>query len=481
MAFIRKVKTKSGATAVQIIHKNYGKITRIDHIGSAHNHEELTILLALARNKLQGDQLSLLSVTESSPSIQLKQSYSSLLWQALRRQYDNLGFEQLKDDIFAALCIARLVEPTSKIDSLRVLADLGKNEFSQNQIYRCLPKVIDKNYRDTISQLCFNHSTSHGINLLLYDVTTLYFEVQREDSYRKPGLSKERRLEPQIVIGLLVDQSGFPLGLHSFEGNKAETKTILPVVKAFCSQHGVKNLTVVADAAMLSAQNLADLVTSGYTYIVGSRIHKIPYDIAQYQKTQILIDQQIIVSQNSDYRVIYQYRDKRAAIDKRNIQKQIDKAQKIIQGQVSPTKAKFLTLKAKTKQLNQSLIDKTYALAGIKGYVTNLDIPDQQVIDYYHQLFQVEASFRMAKSDLKARPIFHRKRDSIEAHLTIVLAALAIGRTIEAQTGISIKHFVKLLRPVRSGIVIINGQEYLAKEIIPEAVQTILHKIDLGY
>jgi transposase len=481
MAFIRKVKTKSGATAVQIIHKNYGRITHIDHIGSAHNQEELTILLALARKKLQGDQLSLLPVSEASPIIQLKQSYSSLLWQVLRHQYDQLGFDQLQDDIFRALCIARLVEPTSKVDSLRVLADLGIIEFSQNQIYRCLPKVIANNYRSTISQLCFNHSHSKGINLLLYDVTTLYFEVQQEDSYRKPGLSKERRLEPQIVIGLLVDQSGFPLGLHSFEGNKAETKTILPVVKAFCSQHGVKSLTVVADAAMLSSQNLADLVSSGYTYIVGSRLHKIPYDIAQYQKTQTLNDQQIIVSQNSDYRVIYQYREKRAALDKRNIQKQIDKAQKIVYGQVAPTKAKFLTLKAKTKQLNQSLIDKSYALAGIKGYVTNLDIPDQQVIDYYHQLFQVEASFRMAKADLKARPIFHRKRDSIEAHLTTVLTALAIGRRIEAQTGISIKQLVKVLRPIRSGIVIINDQEYKAKEVIPETVQTILQKLGPGY
>ena len=124
---------------------------------------------------------------------------------------------------------------------------------------------------------------------------------------------------------------------------------------------------------------------------------------------------------------------------------------------------------------------KAYALAGIKGYITNLDIPDQQVIDYYHQLFQVEASFRMAKSDFKARPIFHRKRDSIEAHLTIVLTALAIGRKIEAKTGMSIKQFIKTLRPIRSGIVIINGQEYPAKESIPESIQTMLHKLGSGY
>jgi transposase len=165
----------------------------------------------------------------------------------------------------------------------------------------------------------------------------------------------------------------------------------------------------------------------------------------------------------------------------KNIQKQIDKAQKIVTGQAVATKAKFLTLKAKTKQLNQTLIDKAYALAGIKGYVTNLDIPNQQVIDYYLQLFRVEASFRMAKSDLKARPIFHWKRDSIEAHLTIVLTSLAVGRNIEAKTGISIKQFVKIIRPIRFGVVIINGQEYPAKEIIPDLVQNLLRKLDSGY
>jgi transposase len=161
---------------------------------------------------------------------------------------------------------------------------------------------------------------------VLYDVTTLYFEIQEEDNYRKPGRSKERRLEPQIIIGLLVDRNGFPLGLHSFEGNKAETKTILPVIEDFQAQHGLTKVTVVADAAMLSASNLAALTEAGFTYIVGSRLHKVPYEIAEYQKTGEMTDQQIVVSSQEGYRVIYQYRAKRAALDLRNIEKQIAKA-----------------------------------------------------------------------------------------------------------------------------------------------------------
>ncbi len=482
MAFIRKVKTTSGAIAVQIAYKQNGKIVKIIHIGSAHTEKELNILLAIARKRLQANQLALFPEAQPSLRVGIKRSFSDLLWNILREQYHKVGFNRLNDEAFEALCIARIVEPTSKLDSLRVLADLGVGPIDQNKLYRSLAKAADQDYRKTISQACFEHiSRQDGLTLILYDVTTLHFEIQEEDDYRKPGLSKERRLEPQIIIGLLVDQNGFPLGLHSFEGNKAETKTILPVIEAFQAQHGLTKVTIVADAAMLSAANLAALTEDGYTYIVGSRLHKVPYDIAEYQKTGEMSDQQIVVSHQEGYRVIYQYRAKRAALDLRNIEKQVAKAKKALSGQIPANRTKFLSIKAKSKQLNQKLIDKARALAGIKGYVTNLDIPDQEVIAHYHQLFQVEATFRMAKSDLKARPIFHRKRDAIEAHLTIVFAALAIGRNIEYQTGISIKQFVKLLRPIRSGIVTINGNEFLAEPEIPDAVKPVLNRLSSGH
>jgi hypothetical protein len=480
MAFIRKVKTTSGATAVQIAYKVEGRIVKIIHIGSAHNKEDLDILLALAQKKLRENQLELFPETQSPIRVRIKRSFSGLLWDTLQMQYNRIGFSCLNDEVFKALCIARIVEPTSKLDSLRVLADMGIETIDQNKLYRSLAKVADQDYQKTISQICFEHI--HGRpTLVLYDVTTLYFEVQEEDDYRKPGMSKERRLEPQIIIGLLVDQYGFPLGLQSFEGNKAETKTILPVIQAFLAQNGLTKTIIVADAAMLSASNLTALTEAGYTYIVGSRLHKVPYDIAEFQKTGELSDQQIITMQQDDYRVIYQYRAKRAALDIRNIEKQVAKAKKAANGEIPVSKTKFLRVTTKSKQLNQKLIDKAKALAGVKGYVTNLDIPDEEVIAYYHQLFQVEATFRMAKSDLKARPIYHRKRDSIEAHLTIVFAALAISRDIELLTGISIKKFLNYLRPIRSGIVTINGREILADPEVPEAAALVLKRLFSGH
>jgi transposase len=480
MAFIRKVKTASGATAVQVAHKAYGRVVKIEHIGSAHTKEDIETLLALAKNRILGGQQSLF-VEAPSVKIILKQSISRLLLDILMELYNHLGFNQLEDDLFAYLCVARLVEPTSKLDSLRVLSELGVTGFNDDRLYRCLKQIIAKDYRKLIAQLCFAHA-GNGIRLVLYDVTTLYFEAEKEDDFRKPGISKERRLDPQIVVGLLVDQQGFPLSLHSFEGNTAETNTILPVMEAFKKQHTLESITVVADAGMLSRKNLEALTNAGYTYIVGSKMYKIPYDIAEYKKSGELADKQIITTELTDgQRVIYQYRQKRAALDLRNIEKQIIKAEKIINGKAPGKKAKYLSVKMKEKKLNQVLIDKAKSLAGIKGYVTNLEMPDEQIIASYHQLWHVEHSFRMSKSDLKARPIFHHKRDSIEAHLTIVLAALAIGKIIEADTGISIKRFIRTLKPIRSGVVTINGKEYPAEAELSTEIKALVRKLQTGH
>lgn len=481
MAFIRKVKTKSGATAVQIAHKVAGQLTRLEHLGSAHNSEELETLISLAKDRLQGNQMALFPNPKNKLQIKLRQSYSNLLFQVLNGQYQQLGFSQLNDSDFANLCIARIVEPTSKLDSLRVLADLGIYGPSKTQLFRCLQRSIDQNYRKIISQLCFDRVTSQNLNLVLYDVTTLYFEIQEEDSFRRPGLSKERRLEPQIVIGLLVDQSGFPLGLQSFEGNTAETKTILPVLEEFQKEHHLKKITVVADAAMLSRTNLESIANNGYHFIVGSRLTKIPYDIAQFQKQGALTDNQIVVTQKGNYRVIYQYREKRARLDIKNIETQVAKAKRMVNGVAPVKRNRFVSLESEKKILNQNLIDKAYALAGIKGYVTNLNLLPEEIINAYHQLFQVEASFRMAKSDLKARPIFHRKRDAIEAHLTIVFTSLAISRRIEKLTGLSIKKFTKTLRPIRSGTITINKTEYPVEPEIPKDIHTLLQKLYSGH
>jgi hypothetical protein len=165
---------------------------RIEHIGSAHNEADLQLLLTLAKKRLTAGQLSLFPDNSSPDSprsrIVLRRSYSGLLYRMLDKQYQQLGFDTLQDIHFKYLCIARLVEPVSKLDSIRVLAELGIDSISKDMLYRCLKQVIKKDYRDIISTKCYAHATAKGISLVLYDVTTLYFEIQKEDEYRKSGL-----------------------------------------------------------------------------------------------------------------------------------------------------------------------------------------------------------------------------------------------------------------------------------------------------
>ncbi|MGV8083732.1 MAG: IS1634 family transposase [Coriobacteriia bacterium] len=487
--FIRKVKTASGATAVQIVCKQGRAVASIDHIGSAHNGTELEFLVALAKKRMQAGQMALDLFAGEASEIFMERAYSELLWDVLQDQYHQLGFGALADSVFEQLVLARIIEPASKLDTIRVLGDLGLDAPSNAAIHRCLRRMADKDYRSAVSACCFDHASASSLTLLLYDVTTLYFEIQKEDGYRRPGLSKERRLEPQITVGLLVGRDGFPLEVMSFEGNRAEVKTITEVLDAFKDRHRLDGITVTADAAMLSSSNIKALEERGYHYIIGSRLAKTPYEVSEYMAAPgaVLKDGQIFESSialntgkgtgRAKRRVIYQYRAKRAQLDLRNIDKTLLKAQSMVDGTAAFKRNRFLKVSGSKREINHELVAEARRKAGIKGYVTDLRMPASEVIDAYHQLFQVERSFRMSKSDLKARPVFHHKRDSIEAHLTVVFTALAIARRIQAATGLSIKRFVQKLSAVRTGVVSVNGSSHKVPPRIPAEIAEILEHL----
>ncbi|SMX97825.1 IS1634 family transposase, partial [Brevibacterium aurantiacum] len=271
---LRKVPTASGATAVQIVTKRHGKLTVIEHLGSAHTPAQLAALEEAGREKINEStgQLALDLDTGSNVSTtsrrRVKGSTSRLLIDTIHTAYNRLGFDVVDDNAFFQLVLARLVEPTSKSDSIRVLNELGAETKHRNTFSACLKRVIDDDYRSMIAGKCFDYSVATtGISLILYDVTTLYFEAEKEDSLRKVGYSKERRVDPQIVVGLLVDRTGFPLEIGCFEGNKAETFTMIPIVKGFQDRHGVTDMVIVADAGMLSAANLKAIDDAGLRFI----------------------------------------------------------------------------------------------------------------------------------------------------------------------------------------------------------------------
>lgn len=283
---MRKVKTASGATAVQIMHKRGRRVLGIDHIGSARTDAELALLEAVAHERLHAGQEQLPLESGGTPSAPtaatgmqatVAGTASLVLWQALERVYADLGFDALGDEAFKQLVLARIIEPTSKADTVRVLEELGVPSRTRETFMRCLSRVVQRGYREQIAAACYAHVAPTGrLSAVLYDLTTLHFETPKEDGLRKVGMSKERRVDPQVTVGLLCDPGGFPLAVHLFEGNKAETKTLIPVLQEFQNAHNVTDMIVVADAGMLSAANLLALEDAGFSFIVGSRAAKTP-------------------------------------------------------------------------------------------------------------------------------------------------------------------------------------------------------------
>ncbi len=217
MVFVRKVRTASGATAVQIAERVGGRDKVLKHLGSAHTPEELAALLEVARREARPGQGELDLSAGAVGSVPAGQAVitarsSALLWHVLSTAYARLGFDVLADEAFKQLVLARLVEPTSKADSLRVLDELGVPRASLRTMFRSLARCQERDYRGQVAKACFTHASAHGdVSLVLYDVTTLYFEAEKEDDLRRVGYSKERRVDPQVVVGLLVDRAGFPL------------------------------------------------------------------------------------------------------------------------------------------------------------------------------------------------------------------------------------------------------------------------------
>ncbi len=524
---------------MQVVRKHRGQRTILAHVGSAHTDSQLGILLEQARRLAAEDQgvldIEVPARTQSvdgiadwrsgtlklspgiphgapAPAGRTAATHSRLLYDVLGGVYDWLGFDAVDDAVFRDLVIARIVEPTSKADAARVLSDLGVDTVLYRTIQPHLGKVSAGNYREQIAAKCFTHAADRGgLSLLLYDVTTLYFEAENEDDLRKVGYSKERRVDPQIVVGLLVDRSGFPLEVACFEGNTAETTTLIPVISSFAARHdlGDTPMVIAADAGMLSAANLAALDDAGLGFIVGSRMTKAPGDLESHfhWNGDVFTDGQIIDTVtprhanstvndaakraepvwNPDehagaWRAIWAYSAKRARRDQKTLYTQEGRARAVVNGERAAKSTRFVKTTAGDRVLDEASLARAQSLVGLKGYVTNVPttvMPVGEVIAKYHELWRVERSFRMSKSDLRARPMFHRTRDAIEAHLTIVVTALAVAHNIQERTGLAIAKVVKQLRPLRSATIAINGTTETFPPEIPEAQHKILAGLNI--
>lgn len=507
------MKTASGATAVQLVQYRGGRREIVEHLGSAHDAGELAVLEQLAWERIHAGQsaFDLDGLVPAPPvggrrkaatapvvagSARAVGSRPRLLWEVLGTVYDRIGFAAAIDsEVFRQLVLGRVIAPASKTATLRMLAELDVAEVpGEATMWRHLARHQDAKWRDTACATAYRFAAGDGaVSLCLYDVTTLYFETDEEDETRKVGFSKERRVDPQIVVGLLVDKSGFPLEIHCFEGSKGETLTLIPVLDAFRARHQVTDMLVVADAGMLSRANLEALEEAGFQYIVGSRTSKAPYDLAERLAVgNNFTDGQILEATtelkrgaaSTRRRAVWQYRLAREHRDRRTQTLQLQRAEDIAAGRKQPRKARFLTGGGpKSLKVDYEAARKAEQLFGLKGYTTSAPIQvlsGAEVIAAYHSLFEVEASFRMAKSDLRARPIFHRTRESIEAHLTMVFCALAVARHIQSVTGMSIKRVVQTLQPLREAVLQVRGQTIAVPAALTADAQHILDALQIN-
>ena len=452
---IRRVKTHSGSTAIQVGTYQGKRFLLSKHIGSAKDPIKIEELEALAHEFINSHSPQLtFNFNPQSEEILFKRgvrvTHSCLqtAYDYLSRIYHILGFSRLDSDILKHFAIIRVLEPASKIKSIELLNKYFNLNYKKTTTFRELAKL--GNLKEAVLRTAVHYAATHlhfDFSLVFYDVTTLYYETHHGDDFRANGFSKDNKInQPQILIGLVVNTDGFPIYYDIFKGNTFEGKTIIPVMGEIREKYGIKKLTVIADAGMLSKENLGELERLGIDYVVGTRMGKLTLkQVESIAGSLDQIDKQIIRIGDT----LYEYSTKRAQKDKSDNDKQVEKALYLLNhpGKVLRRSQFLVNIGKKTFNLNSDLIEKHRLLEGIKGYKTNIThIPEALLIARYHDLWKIEQSFRIAKSDLEARPIYHRRKDSIEYHILIVFVALCLGKVIERETGQSIRKLMDELK-----------------------------------
>ncbi len=498
MPSIRKTKTSSGATAVQVVRYERRKVVVLRHIGSGKTADAIAPLVLRAQDWIMRGmaQSSLFHTRPEDDRVSLASLRHLGTTHAFAREIllaatERCGFGALHDPLLLDLALMRIIEPASKLRTIELLERYFAIRYSERSVYRALPGFKKKKaLAETLAMAYAKETLSADLSLVLYDVTTLYFESFVADELRVPGFSKDHKSnQPQIVVGLLVTKEGFPLGYEVFKGNTFEGKTMLPVLESFARAHGVDTPTVVADAAMISRENVSALTKRGLSYIVGARMANAAPTMVTAVSAALGQKDGALTRLATDHGdLVCDFSAKRYRKDKAEMEKQVAKANELV-GKGEPGKrAKFIAKEAgaETYTLNNALVEKTKLLLGVKGYYTNIPVTtlsNRAVVDRYHDLWNVEASFRMAKSDLATRPIFHHKEDSVRAHMVVCFVALAVGKSIERGAGLSLRRFVDAIWSITDARIedTATGKTFVLRSPVDTETQRMLKKLGLSY
>src|SRR5690554_2120546 len=448
--FVRRLKHPNGKVYIQVVDKLSGNYKVLKSFGSAVKESDIKALERKAELWMKSqkgliefdflDEVSLFNKVLSN-IISHKLIGIELV---LGKIFDEIGFNQIDDELFRDLVLYRLVYPKSKLKTTEYLYRYSQKEYSEDEIYRYLDKLYDSQ-KETVQQISFEHTKSlfkGVINVVFYDVTTVYFEIDNEDELRKTGFSKEgKHQNPQIVLGLLVSKNGYPLAYDIFEGNKFEGHTMIPVIDSFKAKYNLKQPVIVADSGLLSIQNIKDLKEKNYEFILGARIKTEPQHIKQKILSLKLKNGESHIIKKGDLKLIIIYSDTRAKKDKYNREKGLRSLEKRIRtGKLTKSNInnrgynKYLKLEGEIQVvIDKEKFENDAKWDGLKGYLTNAKLNKKEILENYYHLWQIEKAFRIAKTDLKIRPIYHRKQKRIEAHICLTFAAYKVYKELERQ------------------------------------------------
>ena len=451
--FVRKKKNKSGNISVQIIDKSSGKYKLHKTIGSSADKKIIEELYAKAKEEIR----ELIRQEQFNFEVDTERQLVDTFYNSIEdfkllgpelllgKIFDEIGFNIIKDELFRHLVITRLVYPVSKLKTIDYLYKYKGIVIKIDKVYRYLDR-LQKQQISLVEQISYRHSMKQmqaEVSIVFYDVTTLYFEAEDEDDLRKTGFSKDgKHQHPQIVLGLLANAAGFPLGYEIFDGKKFEGHTMLPVIETFKKRYKLKHLVIVADAGLMSKENIKELIQKRYKFIIGARIKNESESMKQQILSLKLSDaQSVVLQKQEDQRMIVSYSKQRAKKDEYNRKRGLQKLEKSVStGKLTKKQItnrgynKYLKLDGQTTvSIDYDKYNDDAKWDGLKGYLTNTELSKEEVIAQYKQLWHIEKTFRISKTDLRIRPIFHYLRKRIEAHICISFAACVIYKELEQQ------------------------------------------------
>jgi len=476
--FVRKKKNRSGSVSIQIIQKQHGKYVVVKTLGTSGEKDQIDRLYKQAQEAIPRlfNQITLFDDPAEVPRAdELSNDDIRIVGPELvfGKIFDYIGFNRIKDQLFRDLVISRITHPGSKLQLSEYLRENNRKEVSADNIYYFLDKLNSK-YQHQVEDIGFAYTRKllkGQIGIVFYDMTTIYFESSQPDELRMPGFSKDgKHQHPQIFLGLLVGRNGYPIGYDIFEGSIYEGHTLIPVLEKFEKRFDLKKPIVVADAGLLSGNNIKALTQNGYTFILGARIKNESSAIKEKIGKAHFTDEMIKKLQKSDGTSLFvSYSAARANKDKSNRERGLKRLEKSLKaGRLTKSNInnkgynKYLKMEGDvTITIDYEKFQNDAQWDGLKGYITNTKLSGQQVIDSYNNLWKIERAFRISKTDLKIRPIYHRLKERIEAHICISFVAYVLYKDLERilsiSTDISIKKAIEKINKMYEIVIDLPG------------------------